>query len=112
MSTHPVPPRYLWWLVGGFAIWASAHVSLYAIHGLGCEFAWAAWSVRLALVLVLLAYLTVLAWMWRVLGPSLQGPDAGATAGFLHTVAVWTVAAAFATTALTLAPPLFLTGCT
>ena len=65
MSARPVPPRRLWWLVAGFGVWCSALVFLYAVHAIGCTFAWPGGALRLALGLVLLAHLIVLGWMWR-----------------------------------------------
>jgi hypothetical protein len=40
-----------------------------------------------------------------------QDPAFGQPGTFLHTVIVWTLIAAFVATALTLGPPLLLTGC-
>jgi hypothetical protein len=112
MSMRTISPQYLCWPAAGFAVWGSALVALYAIHGLGCAFAWPAGPVRTVLVLVLMAHLAVIALMWRHLASASQSPDATATGEFMHTVAVWSVIAAFVTMLLTLAPPLVLTGCT
>jgi len=112
MSMRAVPPQYLCWLAAGFAVWASALLALYAIHGLGCAFGWPSGPVRVALGLVLIAHLAVAALMWRHLAGASKSLDATATGDFVRTVAVWCVIAAFVTMILTLAPPLVLTGCT
>lgn len=112
MSARAVPPRRLWWLTAGFAVWCSALVILYALHAIGCAFGWPAGPLRATLVLLLLVHLAVIGWMWRDLAR--DGPDLpfGQTGLFLHVVAVWTVIAAFVVTALTLGPPLLLATCT
>ena len=112
MSTRTVPPQRLCWLTAGFAVWGSALVALYAIHGLGCAFSWPAGPVRTALGLVLVAHLAAAVLMWRHLARASKRQDATATGDFLRTVAVWCVIAAFVTMILTLAPPLVLTACT
>ena len=112
MSTRPVQPQQLWWLVAGFAVWCSALTALYALHAIGCAFAWPAGPLRLGLAFVLLAHLTVIGWMWRSLDGAGADLDSGPTGAFLRTVVVWTVIAAFATTILTLGPPLLLKVCT
>jgi hypothetical protein len=111
MTARPVPPRRLWWLLAGFGVWCSALVFLYAVHAVGCAFAWPVGALRLALALVLLAHLIVIGWMWR---DRLAGsPDAGLgpTGIFLHTVIVWTLIAALVTIVLTLGPTLALATC-
>lgn len=65
MSARPVPPRRLWWLLAGFGVWCSALVFLYAVHAVGCAFAWPAGTLRVTLVLVLLVHVAVIGWMWR-----------------------------------------------
>ena len=57
---RPVPPRHLWWLAAGFAVWCSALVALYALHAIGCAFAWSAGWLRLGLAVVLLAHLILM----------------------------------------------------
>ena len=111
MNARAVPPSRLWWLAAGFGVWCSALVFLYALHDIGCVFAWPAGSLRLALVLVLLAHLIVIGWMWRRLARPDPDPAVGEPATFLHTVIVWTLLAAFVATVLTLGPPLLLIGC-
>jgi hypothetical protein len=111
VSTRPIPPGQLCWLAAGFAVWCSALVVLYAVHAIGCAFAWSAGPLRLALALVLLAHLAVIGWMWRSLNGASPGLDFGQTGVFLRTMFVWTVVAAFVTIILTLGPPLLLTVC-
>ena len=111
MSTRPVPPRRLWWLLAGFGVWCSALVFLYAIHAIGCAFAWPAGPLRLALVLVLL----VASGRDRLdvarSRAARSDPGVGATGIFLHTVIAWTLMAALVTIVLTLGPALALATC-
>lgn len=111
MSARPVPPRHLWWLVAGFAVWCSALVALYSLHAIGCAFAWSPGSLRLALAVVLLAHLIVIGGMWG--GIARAGSDSvfGPTGTFLHSAVTWTLIAALVATVLILGPPLLLTIC-
>jgi hypothetical protein len=84
---------------------------LYALHAVGCAFAWSAGSLRLGLAVVFLAHLIVIGWMWRDRAALGAGPVSGETGAFLHRAAVWTVIAALAATILVLGPPLLLTTC-
>ena len=111
MSTRPVPPGRLWWLMAGFAVWCSALVVLYAVHAIGCAFAWSAGPLRAGLAVVLLVHLIVIGWMWRELAAASPDPGFGQTGKFLHTMVIWTVIAAFVATLLTLGPSLLLTIC-
>ena len=111
MSARPVPPRCLWWLLAGFGGWCSALVFLYAVHAIGCAFAWPVGTLRLALALVLLAHLIVIGWMWRDRWATSPDPGFGPTGTFLHTVIVWTLIAALVTIVLTLGPALALATC-
>jgi hypothetical protein len=111
VSAPPVPPRRLWWLVAGFGVWCSALVFLYAVHAIGCAFAWPAGPLRLALALVLLAHLIAIAWMWRDRWAASPDPSVGPTGTFLHTVIVWTLIAALVAIVLTLGPTLVLATC-
>jgi hypothetical protein len=111
VSVRAVPPRHLWWLAGGFGVWFSALVILYALHDIGCAFAWSDGALRLALALVLLAHLIVIGWMWRALARASPDPAFGEAGTFVHTLILWTVMAAFVATLLTLAPPLLLQRC-
>ena len=111
MSARPVPPQRLWWLAAGFGVWCSALVVLYALHAIGCAFAWSAGTLRPSLALVLLAHLIVIGWIWRDLARAGPDPVFGDTGTFLHVAVLWTVIAAFVATALTLGPSLLLTMC-
>ena len=104
-----VPSRRLWWLGAGFVVWCSALVILYALHAIGCAFAWSTNWLRLSLVVVFLLHLIVVGWMWRNAAKS--DPGFGPTGSFLHAAIAWTVIAAFVATVLTFGPPLFLTAC-
>jgi len=110
MSAPPVPPRRLWWLLLGFIVWCSALVALYALHAIGCAFAWSPGSLRLWLALLLLAHLAAVGGMWRHLARAPAAP-AGGTESFLHIAALWTTIAAVFATVLVLGPPLLLTTC-
>ncbi len=111
VSTRPVPPGYLLWLAAGFAVWCSALVALYALHAIGCAFAWSAGPLHLGLALVLLAHLAAIGWMWRRLGRIGPALDFGQTGAFFHTAVIWATIAAFATTIFTLGATLLLTVC-
>jgi hypothetical protein len=111
VSARPVPPRRLWWLAAGFGVWCSAIAVLYAVHAIGCAFAWPAGPLRLALALVLLAHLIVIGWMWRDRWATSPDPGFGPTGIFLHAVVIWTLIAAFVATFLTLGPTLALATC-
>jgi hypothetical protein len=110
MSEQPMPPRGLWWLGAGFAVWCSALVLLYAVHAIGCAFAWPTGSLRLSLVVGLAAHLLALGWMWRHIARN-DTFRAWAGGAFLQRVVVWTLMAALAATLVTLAPPLLLSTC-
>ena len=109
--TCPLPPGYLWWLAAGFLVWCSALVSVYAVHAIGCTFAWSAGPLRLGLTLVLFAHLAVIGWMWHRLGGADQIRDFGQTGAFFHMAAVWATIAAFATTVFTLGATTLLNVC-
>ena len=111
MSANPVPPRRLWWLAAGFVVWCSALVFVYAIHAIGCAFAWSPAPLRLVLALVILAHLIAIGWMWRDLATAGPDPGSGETGAFLRTVGIWTLIAALAAIVLTLAPVLLLKTC-
>jgi hypothetical protein len=111
VSARPVPPNRLWWLVAGFGVWCSALVVLYAVHAIGCAFAWPAVALRLILALLLLGHLVVIVWMWRDQVASSADPGFGPTGTFLRTVAIWSLIAALVTIVLTLGPALALVTC-
>ena len=106
-----VPPRRLWWLAAGFVVWCSALVALYAIHAIGCAFAWTTGSLRLTLVVVFVAHLVVVGWIWRNFAKAGPDPAFGQTGSFLHMAIVWTAIAAFVATVLVFGPTLLLTTC-
>jgi hypothetical protein len=109
--TAPVSPRYLWWLAAGFLVWCSALVVIYAVHAIGCTFAWSAGVLRLGLAVVLFAHLAVIGWMWHRLGSADPSRDFGQTGAFLRIAALWATIAAFATTIFTLGATTLLTVC-
>ena len=111
MSALPIPPQRLWWLAAGFGVWCSALATLYALHAIGCAFAWSAGPLRIGLAALLLAHLTVIGWLWRDLAAANPETGFGQTDTFLHAVIIWTLMAALITTILTLGPPLLLTIC-
>ncbi len=109
--TDPVPPGYLWWLAAGFLVWCSALVVVYAVHAIGCTFAWSAGPLRLGLALVLFAHLAVIGSMWRHLGSIEPSRDFGQTGAFFRVAALWATIAAFVTTIFTLGATTLLTVC-
>jgi len=109
--TCPLPPGYLWWLAAGFLVWCSALAFVYAVHAIGCTFAWSAGPLRLGLALVLFAHLAVIGWILHRLGAADPSRDSGRTRAFFRMAAVWATIAAFATTIFTLAATLLLTVC-
>jgi len=110
-SERPVPPRHLWWLTAGFAVWCSALITLYAIHGIGCAFAWSAGSLRLWLAVALLAHLVVLGWMWYSIPRVAPDSGFGPTSVFLYWAVAGTLVTALVATAITFGPPLLLATC-
>ena len=111
MSALPIPPQRLWWLAAGFGVWSSALAVLYALHAIGCAFAWSAGPLRIGLAALLLAHLTVIGWLWRDFAAANPETGFGQTDTFLHAVIIWTLMAALITTILTLGPPILLTIC-
>jgi hypothetical protein len=111
MSARPVPPRHLWLLALGFGVWCSALAVIYALHALGCAFAWSTGVLRLGLGVALLAHLAVIGWLWRDYATTSPDPAFGPTGSFLHWVVVSTLIAAFVATVFTLGPTLLLTTC-
>lgn len=108
---HPIAPRRLWWLAAGFAVWCNALALLYALQAIGCVFAWPAGALHWTLVVVFLAHLIAVGWMWHRTSRADRGTVFGDTGNFLQAVIEWTIIAAFVATALTFGPPLFLTAC-
>ena len=111
MNAPSFQPYRLWWLAVGFGVWCSALAALYAVHAIGCAFAWSAGPLRIGLAALLLAHLTVIGWLWRDLAAANPETGFGQTDTFLHAVIIWTLMAALITTILTLGPPILLTIC-
>jgi hypothetical protein len=111
VSERSLPPRHLWWLAAGFTVWCSALVTLYAIHSIGCAFAWSAGSLRLWLAVAFLAHLFVLGWMWYGIFRIAPDSDFGSTGVFLYWAVTGTLIAALVATAITFGPPLLLATC-
>jgi hypothetical protein len=110
-SERPVSPRHLWWLAAGFTVWCSALVALYALHAIGCAFAWSTGSLRLGLAGVLVAHLIVMGWMWLTVLRTGPDPVFGPTGAFLHWAVIGTLVTALVATVITFGPPLLLTTC-
>lgn len=106
-------------LCAGFAIWASAFVTLYAVLSLGCAWRWDAATVgpvslqRAALVGVWLAHLLPAAglviWTRR---RAHRLADAGDPSAFLTRISFWTNGVALCATVLNFLPILPLSACT
>jgi len=111
VSASSVPPRRLWLLAAGYGAWCSALVFIYALHALGCAFAWSTGALRLGLGIALLAHLAVIGWLWRDYASTSPDPALGPTGSFLHWVVLWTLITAFVTTLITLGPALLLVTC-
>jgi hypothetical protein len=111
VNARPLPPRRLWWLLAGFAVWCSAIAALYGLHAIGCAFGWSAGQLRLGLSAALLAHVVPIGLMWLYLARADSNAAFGGTASFLHLVSLWTVIAAFVAALFTFGPPLLLTTC-
>ena len=111
MNGQPLPPRRLWWVAAGFALWCSALVMLYALHAIGCTFGWGGTVLRVVLALVFVAHVVVIAWLWRDFATRKPDPAHGRSGAFLHDVATWTLVAALASTVIAFSPMLLLTTC-
>jgi hypothetical protein len=102
-------PRRLWWLGAGFTVWCSALVFLYALHAIGCAFAWPDAMLRITLWAVLALHLVAIAWIWR--RHAAARADHAPLVGFVREVAVGATLAALASALITFAPPLLLSAC-
>ena len=111
MNAATLAPRRFWWLAAGFVVWCIALVVLYGLHAIGCAFGWPAATLRWSLVLLFIAHLAMIGWMWGRFARGAADPAAGATGRFLHEAIVWTTIAAFASAVLALGPPLLLSTC-
>jgi hypothetical protein len=88
MSAPSFPPQRLRWLAAGFGVWCSAPAALYALHGIGCAFAWSAGPLRIGLAALLLASLTMIGWLWRDLAAATPDTAFNQTGTFLHAVKI------------------------
>jgi hypothetical protein len=111
MSAPAAPEGRLLWLAAGFGVWCAALSALYALHAIGCAFAWSAGSLRIGLTAVLLIGLVAIAAMWLALARTDPDSATGEPGAFMHAVIIGTLIAAFVTTLLTLAPALLLATC-
>ncbi|MEM5294188.1 hypothetical protein VSR82_07575 [Burkholderia sp. JPY481] len=110
MNARPLSPRRLWWLAVGFTIWCLAFVILYALHAIGCAFAWPAGPLRASLAIILLLHLVALGWLWRYRAVT-RDPGPERISSFMHTVVVSTLIAALVASVITFGPALLLTTC-
>jgi hypothetical protein len=67
--------------------------------------------LRTVLTVVFLVHLVALGGLWRAYARRRAAAVDGATGGFFHEVALWTLATAFVATVLTLGPSLMLAAC-
>jgi hypothetical protein len=111
MIARPVPAIQLWLIALGFCVWCSALVLSYALHSVGCAFAWPVGILRLSLSLTIIAHLAVIGWLWHSWSRSAPDPALGEIGSFSHWVIVWTLISAFVTVVFTLGPALLLTMC-
>ncbi len=111
VNGRAVPARRLWWLAAAFAVWCSALVALYALHAIGCAFAWPTGTLRVILAIVFVAHLVVGGWIWRNFANSGPDPTLDPTGSFLHVAIAWTAIAAFASSVLVFGPAFLLTTC-
>ncbi len=104
------PPRQLWWLVYGFAVWGAGFVTIYGIHALGCAYGWSLPTHRLVMGGLLGVHLAVLG-AGLVLARRVDWAGTG-DGVLIERATVWTLLAAIVATIATFAPPaLFLTVC-
>jgi hypothetical protein len=111
LNQRPASPRPLWLLAAGYSVWFLALAAIYAVHALGCAFAWPTGALRLGLGVALLAGLALIGGSWLVYARTAPNPASGEIGSFLHWVIVWTLITAFVTTVLTLGPTLLLRTC-
>jgi hypothetical protein len=111
MSARPVPASQLWLIALGFCVWSSALIFSYALHSVGCAFAWPAEKVRLSLGLIIIVHLAAIGWLWRICARASADPALGRSGAFFHWVIVCTLISAFVTVLFTLGPALLLPTC-
>ncbi len=110
--TDTVQPRRLLLLAVGFAIWASALVTLYGVHAVGCAFGWPPALLRGSLVTLLAIHIVALAWIIvRHLRRHRSSQDAPRPIPFIEYVGVGAAIAALAATLFTFAPSFILSQC-
>jgi hypothetical protein len=107
----PVPASQLWLVVLGFCVWCSALVFSYALHSVGCAFAWPADKLRLIIGLTIIVHLGVVGWLWRIGSKATSDPALGESGSFFHWVIVCILISAFVTIVFTLGPAMLLTIC-
>jgi len=112
MSARPVHADRLWLLALGFGVWCSALVIVYAVHSIGCTFAWSTGALRMGLALTIVVHLGVIGWLWRNYARVGPDPALDPTGAFLQWVIAWTLIAAFITIIFTLGSAMLLTTCT
>lgn len=105
------PSHVVAWLGAGFVVWSIALVTLYALHAIGCAFAWSAPPLRIALAAVILVNLVALALIWHRLAVRRAGVVKDDTLGSLVAISLWATIAATAATVLIFGPALLLTTC-
>jgi hypothetical protein len=104
-------PHVIVWLGAGFVVWSIALVALYALHAVGCAFAWPAVPLRVGLATVILVHLAALALIWHRLAVHPAGVMEDDTLGFLVALSLCATIAATAATVLIFGPALLLTTC-
>jgi len=109
MNLRAVPPGRVWLLALGFGLWCSALVVLYALHAIGCVFAWPTDILRWTLALVVLTHLAAIGLPWYRFARTPADPTE--TGSFLQWTVVWTLGTAFVALVLTLGPTFFVSTC-
>ena len=111
MRARAVPASQLWLVALGFCVWCSALVFSYALHSVGCAFAWPADKLRLIIGLTIIVHLAVIGWLWRIGSKATSDPALGESGSFFHWVVVCTLISSFVTIVFTLGPAMLLTIC-
>ena len=101
--------RTLWPILTGFTLWALAFIALYALHHLGCHFAWEPGLHRAVLVGAYLLALALLAGHLALQVRTLRRPGAAPTT--MQRLGAGATIAALAATIVTLGPVPFLSIC-
>ena len=111
MRARAVPASQLCLVALGFCVWCSALVFSYALHSVGCAFAWPEDKLRLIIGLTIIVHLAVIGWLWRVGSKATLDPTLGESGSFFHWVIVCTLISAFVTIVFTLGSAMLLTIC-